>query len=306
LFVPFSHRDHELPSSTHVSAREGEEPLLLIVFAIPVAIYLLILAHLNRGTRPVMVSGPWDFAGILFAASGFLLFGGPALLSTLNLHETWRRFWLLGKGAPGLTDDDRLFIVRLALFAVYFVVVVTASAFLLWRKRRVTAIYNVDPVLLEAVLDQVLERSAIPFAQTGNVLLFGTTQRLGGPPQASSGAPVSEGSSQEAAFYSAPLYPRSNVSDNDGLSAPPASHRPQQTVTLTVDAAPTLAHVTLIWNPADSLLRREIEGQLAHALEETAAPGSALGDWLLIVAYALFFFALLGFTVLALLWIFRY
>ena len=40
--------------------------------------------------QPLFVPGPWDFAGILFAASGFLLAGGPALLSSRS--ETWIDF----------------------------------------------------------------------------------------------------------------------------------------------------------------------------------------------------------------------
>jgi hypothetical protein len=47
-----------------------------VALALPLAVYLLVLAWINRGRRALMVSGPWDFAGILFAASGFLLFGG--------------------------------------------------------------------------------------------------------------------------------------------------------------------------------------------------------------------------------------
>ena len=50
--------------------------MILLAFVI-LAIYLLILGAINRRQHPLMVYGPWDFAGVLFAASGFLLFGGP-------------------------------------------------------------------------------------------------------------------------------------------------------------------------------------------------------------------------------------
>src|SRR5207253_5362219 len=112
------------------------------------------------------------FAGLLFAASGFLLLGGPALLSSLSLNETWRRFWLLAKDEPGITQEDLLLTVRLVLFALYFVLVVGGAAFLLWRRRRMTAIYNVDPAVVETVLGQVLERWQLSFVQIGNVLTF--------------------------------------------------------------------------------------------------------------------------------------
>jgi len=258
--------------------------LLLLAFLLPLALYLFVLAHVNRRPRAVMVSGPWDFAGVLFAASGFLLFGGPALLSSLSLNDTWRRFWLLGRDRPGLTQEDLLLTVRIVLFALYFVVVVGGAALLLWRRRRLTAIYNVDPAVVETVLGQTLERWQVPFVQTGNVLVF--------EPDA---APA--------------------VSSEPGPPGPPArawtlEQRPpvallDRAATLEVAAGPAMCHVTLRWDLPDSRLRREVEGQLRRALEETPAPASAVGEWLLIIAYTLFFVALLGLTVLALFWIFR-
>ena len=60
-------------------------PLIpVLVFLFPLAIYCLIVSLLNRRPRPVMVSGTWDFAGVLFAVSGFLLLGGPVMLTSLS------------------------------------------------------------------------------------------------------------------------------------------------------------------------------------------------------------------------------
>ena len=43
--------------------------MILLAFLSPLAIYLLIIGAINRRRRPLLVSGPWDFAGLLFAAS---------------------------------------------------------------------------------------------------------------------------------------------------------------------------------------------------------------------------------------------
>jgi hypothetical protein len=260
--------------------------LLLLAFLLPLAVYLVVLAHINRRPRAVVVSGPWDFAGLLFAASGFLLLGGPALLSSLSLNETWRRFWLLAKDSPGITQEDRLVLVRLGLFAVYFVVVVVGAAFLLWRRRRMTAIYNVDPAVVETVLGEVLERWQLPFVQTGNVLTF--EPETSAVPAAAPGARV-------------PARPEGTPA----LTAAPPVNLVERTTTLEVDVSPGMCHVTFTWSPADSLLRREIEGQLGRVLAETPAPPSAVSEWMLIIAYSLFFLILLGLTVLALFWIFQ-
>jgi len=265
--------------------------LLLLAFLLPIAIYLVILAHINRRSRALMVSGPWDFAGLLFAASGFLLLGGPALLSSLSLNETWRRFWLLGKDTPGITQEDLLLTVRMVLFVLYFLLVVGGCAFLLWRRRRMTAIYNVEPTVVETVLSQVLERWQLPFVQTGNVLTF--------EPET---APTPVGPTPVAP---APGSLGAAAGEPPTLTAAPPVNLVERTTTLEVDVSPGMCHVTLIWDPAESLLRREVEGQLERALAETPAPASAVGEWMLLIAYSLFFLILLGLTILTLFWIFQ-
>lgn len=255
--------------------------MLLLALALPLAVYLLVLARINRRRRALIVSGPWDFAGILFAASGFLLFGGPALLSILSLNETWRRFWLRGRASLDLAHDDVLFTVRVVLFALYFVAVVAGAAFLLWRRRRLTAIYNVDPLVVETALGQVIERWQLPFVQSGNLLTFepdnGTTRK-------GLAVPAGETPAGPAALPFALV------------------ERPS---TLEVDVNPSFCHVTLIWNPPDSRLRREVESQLERALAEAPAPAGPIGDWLLIAAYLFFFLILIVGSVLLLLWLLK-
>jgi hypothetical protein len=140
--------------------------LLFLAFILPVGIYCLILGMLNRRDRPVLVSGPWDFAGVLFAASGFLLFVGPAVLT--SLHERWRYYWLMGHPGQGEGLSGAAYFLWLALWFLYYVGVILGAGWMLSRRREITAVYNVDQALLEVGLSRVLERLGLDWRRNGN------------------------------------------------------------------------------------------------------------------------------------------
>src|SRR5205085_9151174 len=96
----------------------GITTLLLVAVLFPIAIYLSVLGWINRRARGLLISGPWDFAGILFAASGFLFLGGPTLLGTVMQTDLWRDFWVRTCGDEGAS------VGRVLLFGLYFLVVV--------------------------------------------------------------------------------------------------------------------------------------------------------------------------------------
>src|SRR2546425_834050 len=108
-----------------------------------------------------MVSGPWDFAGVLFAASGILLLGGPAILT--GLHEQWRLTWLLGQ-TRFLREIADSWDFWISLWLVYFAVVASGSAVVLWQRRQVTSIYNVEPLIFMGVLTDVLNHLELEWA----------------------------------------------------------------------------------------------------------------------------------------------
>src|SRR5688572_316756 len=80
--------------------------IALLAFLVPVGTYCLILATINRRSRPLFVSGLWDAVGLLFATSGFFLVGVPMLLTEFfnrtmgivlqdTLWSAWLQYWLV-------------------------------------------------------------------------------------------------------------------------------------------------------------------------------------------------------------------
>jgi hypothetical protein len=265
--------------------------LILLAFLLPLAIYLLILGAVNRRRRPLVVPGVWDFIGLLFAASGFLLFGGPAILSSMN--ERWRMAWLLGQ-SPGPSPDSEL-PVWVLLAAVYFVVVVGTAAVMLRRRRHCTAIYNVEPSAVEAAVAEACDDLGLSPVRSGNLLLFGLAVGRAGESRPS----IPEG--VQAPHYLPP--PPQAVRSHPRPAA--TAELAGQAAILEVDSFPLMHHVTLRWDPAEVPLRQEIETALARRLAQTPAPDSELGGWLVLVGSTLLFGSLLGGILLLLVRIFR-
>src|SRR5262245_36731868 len=111
--------------------------ILLVVLGclLPLTFYCLYLCCINSLRQSFIVSGSWDFVGILFAAAGFLLLAGPIILG--NLQQT---IVSAGGRKQGLLDSLLWGILAL----LYIILVVSATAWALWRRRWLTLIYNVD------------------------------------------------------------------------------------------------------------------------------------------------------------------
>lgn len=145
--------------------------LLFAAVLAPLGLYLLILGWINRQPRPVLVSGTLDFVGVIFAVSGFLLLGGPAILT--SLHERWRTLWLLGEVGnvtDGLTQASRIYL----LVAVgYLVLLILVFGLTLWQRRRLTVIYNVDLETVEEALESVSRTLGLEMVRSGPTYVFG-------------------------------------------------------------------------------------------------------------------------------------
>jgi hypothetical protein len=257
----------------------------LLAFLPPLAIYLLILGAINRRRHPLMVPGPWDFAGLLFAASGFLLCTGPGALSLLN--DQWRQSLVLGDDSSGSPAVARFWLWWLALMVVYFALVVGGAGFFLWRARNQTSIYNVDREMVREALARIFERLGLRPLRSGDMYYFGMTN-------------------------SARTADRPREPDNTGIQTTPdgadTSRKVQtapapvvtmQNVILELDAFPAMCHVTLRWDPARSGLRQEVERELERELADTPAPPHMLGGWLTVGGCGTFLLMfLVGFGVL--------
>jgi hypothetical protein len=139
--------------------------LLFLAFVFPLGIYCLILAWLNQRDRPVLVSGRWDFAGVLFAASGLLLFVAPRVLK--SLYERWHEYLLLGHAGESGEASGLSYYLWLGAWCVYAAAVILGSVWMLNRRRQMTAVYNIDPAVLEVALARVLERLGVHWKRMG-------------------------------------------------------------------------------------------------------------------------------------------
>jgi hypothetical protein len=246
--------------------------LILLAFLLPFSVYLLILGIVNRRAHPVLVPGTWDFVGILFAASGFLLVVGPAIITSAS--ERWRVFWLLGTqgaGAPPI-DDEALRSWGL-LAVLYFLVVIIGAVYLLRARRGLTAVYNVEAEAFESALGQSFGALGLRPLRSGKMFIF------------SSGA--------------------SELKRADAiLSAPPVGAEQidagREAAVLEVDPFRPLRHVSLRWEPIQSPLRHEVERELERNLGHVPSTNHSVGDWFVLLALALIafnLFATFGLTV---------
>jgi hypothetical protein len=238
------------------------QALILVAFFVPLAIYLLVLGSINRRAHPVVVSGTWDFLGILFAASGFLLFGGPAVLS--SLHERWRLFWLWGQ-VSWLREQGGGDLWAL-LAVLYFAGVVAGVVLLLRRQRSLTAIYNVEPAQVDYLLGAACEHLGLEPVRSGNLYVFGLS--LGLP------APVPSGGLQ------GPHRLPATGPGPAGEMPTPAVELAGQTAILELEVFAPLRHVTLRWDPHDSPLRGTLEAELTRRLAGLRAPDHEAAAWL--------------------------
>ena len=140
---------------------------LAAVFCLaPLGVYLLWLAKLTRRQRPTVVSGPWDFVGLLLGLSGFILFGGGFVLSLLQSNV---RYWIaeISKACEVLGGRRRppgyswlLGICSLVLSVIFFT---------LASRRRSLVVYNLEPAAFEATVAEVCEHLNRPVERRGNL-----------------------------------------------------------------------------------------------------------------------------------------
>jgi hypothetical protein len=245
---------------------------LLLLCLSPVAAYCVLLAYLNRRLQPTLVPGAWDFLGLLFAASGLLLFAGPRILNTLFKQAIDNTIYEEGGPSPASVDQLRTF--WWCAWSAYYVLVLGGAAFLVWLRAGKTVIYNVGAADFERALEQALARLGLGVTRSGRHLFL-----------AVAGAPVTQTESvpepQLTAVSTAPL----------GAAPEMASPLPRASggdALLDVEPFAALWTVTLHWRSQNGTVRQEVEDELVKELREVRTYDNTVGSWFLGIAGFLF------------------
>jgi hypothetical protein len=246
---------------------------------LPLALYLLFLAFLNQRQRPTLMSGPWDFTCVLLGLSGFLLLGGPILLSLFD--STLRSHLYSGNFERIRNAWDANSMIWSAIAASYFALLVCGIVLFLLLRRNVTIVYNVDTSALEATVTAALDALGLPWKRVvGGFYVGGQAQKK---------AAILDDDTAAEKPAPPPLSPRIVAG---------------QSAFLRIDIFPTFQHATLRWRDYDPLLRAEIETELEKSFQQSESPPNAAGGWLMTAAISLFFMMLvwMGFLIF---WIIR-
>jgi hypothetical protein len=236
-----------------------------MAFFLPLSLYFFYLAAVNRAPRARIISGAWDVVGVLTALSGFLLIGGPAILS--GLYEQWRMSWLLG-------NFQRVHELRggwnewIMLYAAYFVAVVVLAIWLIIQGTRRTSIYNVDEQEFEQVLRRSLEECSILWKSMGlrKLLLHGAGEN--------------------------PFDTVASKGEKDAASSEGSNHS-AGSATIEWSPFPSMCHVSLIWYQVDREIRQNIEARMMEHLRAIRSPDNAAAAWFFTCGLLLLLFSLL-------------
>ena len=241
--------------------------MIFLAFLFPLGIYLLVLACFHRNQHPVMVSGRWDFAGILFAGSGFILLGGPAILE--GFYERWRLTGALGRmGFFTILFENWYFWAGTWLF--YFIIIVAISVIALRRRANQTSIYNIEPAKLDELIPESLSRLGIDWHELRPRAFLLKVPALG--------KDFALASSQESELSEAPP-----ASDRKTIHSPSGAP-----ISLELEPFAQLRHVTLRWSVGDHWLRTDVEAELGRILEQVHTQNNPVGGWLMTISSSIF------------------
>ncbi|MFL5240938.1 MAG: hypothetical protein ACJ8FY_02425 [Gemmataceae bacterium] len=269
-----------------------ESFLVFLLCLIPVILYCLFFAWINSRERGLLVNGSWDFVGILFATSAFLIVGGPAILEGVfdRFQQAQVRF-----NAPFRENLD--FYIWNGMKLIYFAGVVGVCAWVLRRRQKLTLAYNVDPESFSRQLFSILDKKGLSWLRSENSIFVKNAFGL----QGSRNGLVSE-LPRTAESKTAALAQRqradqiqrdpeeSPVSQEKQFeeSQPGLEVRGPETeacnVMIRLESSFAMRNVALHWEPANLALREQIEVDLMRARARFAPHYNPVGFWLLCTA----------------------
>jgi hypothetical protein len=132
----------------------------------PLTLYLFWLAAVNRGDRPAVVSGVWDFVSLFAGLSGFVLCVGVVL----TLLSTNAGLFKRGGGFAELRDAWMNTQIYAAVTPLAYGLLVGLSFFVtVQSRRRALLVYNVHPAAAEEALKDIFEKLNLPAVRKGNL-----------------------------------------------------------------------------------------------------------------------------------------
>lgn len=230
----------------------------------PLGVYCLVLSRFNGRRRPVLVPGAWDFALLLFATSGLLLFLGPGLLTGFEFDPSE---WWLRAVLPRLRDPhDRSGLVWAAGCLAYLTLALAVPAGLLLRRRRVSCVYNATEEEVADALRRVAASQGWVCAQAGRRLALRRAAPAAVAVTAGAAGELAEG--REPAGLPAPT--------GNGAGAHPVG----PPLVVRVEPFAPLRHVTVRWADCPAGLRCRLERALAAELAEVETRPARGAVWL--------------------------
>lgn len=130
-------------------------------------VYLAILARINQRERPVVVSGIWDFIGLLGGMSGFLTMGMVVFVFVVqsNARYLFRQDWESLRTA--WANEQQYWILSVL---GYLLIVAGMTTLTLLNRTRTLSVYNVDRAAVEQAVDGTLADTGFASAhRSGNV-----------------------------------------------------------------------------------------------------------------------------------------
>ncbi|MFN4261235.1 MAG: hypothetical protein ACK4RK_18255 [Gemmataceae bacterium] len=254
-----------------------------LIFLFPLVIYCLVLAFLNSRRQPTMISGPWDFAGVLLATSGFWIVGGPWILA--GLHGRWRDALMRGQ-LTELSADNMLWSLWIITWGGYFVLVLGGACWLLWQRRRVAIVYNCDEETFCEALTMAARRLGLRWHRMGQRFVLdmpGATADTGAADHAA--LPVSFAGAWGNGATLEQADGRTTAANAARSDTPRSASK---AIGLAVEIFPALQNITIHWQFGDAALRQDFEAELGKAFAELEMPPNPVASWFLMIACILF------------------